>query len=210
MDFKNLFLLGIYGLISVSILTLPFSLMHIKELTNSKREFRVKALIIIIFIIYLFVLFDQLNQGTIWDYKVWGLNEDSIVEVALMEKIFSALKMAFIFIPLGVFLPYLSNDKEVAPLTLFLGLMTSILIEISQMVNSEISSWSHVLYNLIGLLIGLLFWFTLGDKVNKFFSSFRNDNHSDWIFPLAVILIAFFSRFLIFNKPTFASLLLSI
>lgn len=168
-----------------------------------------RVLIYIIFSSYLFALLHITGTGTIYDAMRFGL-ELSPRQVSLMPlagffaDIEGHLLNVLLFVPLGLLIPIVSGMMPGALSIARAAALTSLAVEMSQLLNSRITDIDDLLMNVIGALMGYGLLRCLCAALEQ------RQRHADApgiALPAAMMAAAFIGRFLLFNEMGLARLL---
>lgn len=93
------------------------------------------------------------------------------------------------FIPFGYFVSYLLNEKKLSVI-LVLTLITSLTIEITQLLIGRVFDIDDIILNIVGALLGFLLHFVLKKIETKLPKFLKNDTVYNIILIVIIVLIA--------------------
>lgn len=175
---------------------------------NGVKTKRKYVLSIIIFALYIFAMFHVTGAGTIFELKQYGLEIKS-EQISLLPFSDSNINVVthglnvILFIPFGFLLPFIWESMRRFIYTLVSGAMLSLLIELSQLLNSRVTDIDDLILNTVGTVAGFVLF-------RIFFMKTRENETPQGILryePLIYLEAMFICRFLIYNEFGAARLL---
>lgn len=201
MDYKNL-LINIYSLLSTFVIIVPVFIYF-----KRKNRIELKELLLpVVYCLYFFFIFKYTNSGTIYDLRRYGIDFKNVNLIPFSHDIDVVVYIynVLMFIPLGILLPLIwermRNCKSIA----FVSLLSSFLIEISQLVNNRVTDIDDLILNTIGGIIGYLIFKLLVKKSNI---KFLNKKRDSILSPMFIFVILIVSRAVFFNEFSLAKIL---
>lgn len=183
--------------IFVSVVIISLRLTYLK---GSKKIVFHKELLMLIFIIYILCLY---HVVTVQDINYGGINlipfkEMFRYEIGSYKFIKNIIGNIVLFIPYGFFSSYYLNNKKMSR-NIFLCLIATFTIETIQYYIGRVFDIDDIILNVIGGLIGYLFYIALmaiKERLPKFMKS-------DWFLNLLFIIIIMFGIIYGFNLNIF-------
>lgn len=161
----------------------------------------------VVFSVYLFGLMHFTGMGTLHDAMRFGFDvgpyQTSWIPFAnLFGDIEGHALNVLLFVPLGLIAPMFSGVRTKALPTVIMAVVTSVAIEISQLLNSRITDVDDPLMNMLGALVGYGIFKLLASKR-------KGDLCEGPGFALVAVMIAsaFLGRFLLFDEMGLAKVL---
>ena len=160
-----------------------------------------------VFAAYLFALLHFTGAGTLHDALRFGFDlnphQMSLIPFAnFSEDVEGHLLNILLFVPLGLLVPMLSmSHSEVLPVTM-MAIATSLVIEISQLLNSRVTDIDDLIMNVAGALIGYSVFRSIARTRKR-----RSEKASATIIAAAMITAAFLGRFLLYDEMGLAKAL---
>lgn len=132
---------------------------------QKKRKHKIPILPIIIFVLYLWQVYDLTGAGGLSDilYVPDGAINHSIIKANINLIPFNTIDITFflniiMLIPLGFLVPLIWKDYRKWNKTILLGAGFSLMIEISQLVTTRATDINDLIANTLGALIGYVIW----------------------------------------------------
>lgn len=160
-----------------------------------------------VFAIYMIGVFHFTGAGTIWDamryhfeIKSWQIN---LVPFSNDIDAAAYLLNILLFIPLGFLLPYMNTKMNSAKYAVMIGMLFSLIIELSQLLNNRSTDIDDLMLNTFGAAIGYGV-FKVAIRVCK-----TGLNNTDYYKYEAVVFMAvmLLGRFLLYDEFKLARLL---
>ena len=172
-----------------------------KNKTNYRKVLYVRHFMLcLIFMIYLFLIFDVTGVGCVWDIGKYDtiIRTDEINLIPFSDtkhstKIFNTLNV-IMFIPLGFLLPLIWKKHRRAINIVLIGALFSFSIECCQLFNRRASDIDDLIMNTCGAVIGYLIWkiYNLFIKKDKSISLSQNESY-------AYLILSALGVFLLYN-----------
>lgn len=196
---KQLILLG-YEIITVmfpaTVVILAFRLCRGKEQNRFHTEHLIGCLI---FSCYFFALLHITGAGTIYDGFRYGLNSKLINLIPFSDTkidIVGYFLNVVLFFPLGLMLPLLWAEFGNCKAVVFAGAALSLIVELSQLINNRATDIDDLILNTLGTLLGFLVFKLILRKLKQ-----KIPSEIGMIKEMVLlILVAFLSRFFLFNE----------
>lgn len=168
---------------------------------------KVSYVIIVVFTIYIIGVYHFTGAGTLYNVLTYQLelrqNQLNFIPFSNDIDIVAYLLNILLFIPLGLLVPFIWKKINKFSCILGIGLIFSLVIEVSQLLNNRATDIDDLLLNTVGAIIG----FVLYKLLDKFTKSKYQFNTVPIVVLMISILIPFIGRFLFFNEIGFARLL---
>ncbi len=130
-----------------------------------RKEHKIPILLIIIFVLYLWQVYNLTGAGGLTDiiYVPDGAINNSIIKANINLIPFNSIDISFflnilMLIPLGFLVPLIWKDYRKWYKTMLLGAGFSLMIEISQLVTTRATDVNDLIANTVGALIGYVIW----------------------------------------------------
>ena len=182
----------------IIIFTVILSSLRISYLFIKKEKFVLyKELLLLLFLIYILLLFYivSFQDGSYGSSNFIPFEE--IFRYDLNDKLFftNVVGNILLFIPFGLFISYILGIKKVIPI-IILTLISSISIEVTQILIGRVFDVDDVILNLLGGIIGFYIYKMFFNISYKLPSIFKKDWFINMIVILLIlILFIFFSDF---------------
>ena len=184
---------------------LPF--MAVLFLLSRKGNFsisKISYIMLIIFSVYIIAVYHFTGAGTLEELRTFRLElRMNFIPFSNEIDIVGYLLNILLLIPFGILVPFLWEKMNHFRSIAGTGLLFSLLIECSQLLNIRSTDVDDLIMNTIGAVIGLIFY-RIFDKLTK--SSYQRKDIPVFLMVFS-ILIPFLGRFLFFNEMGLASLL---
>lgn len=174
-----------------------------KKIPQPKGRFVILA----IFIMYIFAVFYFTGVGTIFDLQRYGIqlnaNQINLLPFSKDIDIVAYFLNVLLFVPFGLFLPFIWHNIDKLRYTVLSGFSFSLLVEISQLFNNRRTDIDDLLLNTLGTLIGHLLF-------RVFIRITKRTVHPVTYFrfePAIYIIAIFLGHFLMFNEFGLAKIL---
>ena len=163
---------------------------------NKKKFVLYKDLFFLMFILYMFLLFELVTSTDFESYSNNFIPFKEIMRYTYTSKLFykNVLGNVLLFVPFGYFVNKVLKNKQVL-IAIFTTLITSLSIEIIQMNIGRSFDIDDIMLNLIGGVIGYLIYKFL-DYINKKLPSYLK---KEWIYNILWILILVLSGLFLLN-----------
>lgn len=162
---------------------------------------------LLVFAVYITGVFHVTGAGTIWDalryhfeIKSWQINFAPFSnEIDIIAYVLNIV----LFIPLGILLPYINIKMNKVRYPVLIGMLFSLVIELSQLVNNRSTDIDDFILNTVGAVIGYGI-FNITVKICRI-----RHQETDYCKYEAVIImvIMFIGRFLLYDEFKLAKLL---
>lgn len=174
-----------------------------KKISHTKGRFLKLA----IFTLYIFAVFYFTGAGTIFDLKRYGIRlnagEINLLPFSKYIDIAAYFLNVLLFVPFGLFLPFIWPDINKLKYTTLSGFSFSLLIEISQLFNNRRTDVDDLLMNTLGTLIGYLLFRVFINITKRAVSPATYFKYETAIYIIAIFL----GHFLMFNEFGLAKIL---
>lgn len=163
---------------------------------NKKKFVLYKDLFFLMFILYMFLLFELVTSTDFESYSNNFIPFKEIMRYNYTSKLFykNVLGNVLLFVPFGYFVNKVLKNKQVL-IAIFTTLITSLSIEIIQMNIGRSFDIDDIMLNLIGGVIGYLIYKFL-DYINEKLPSYLK---KEWIYNILWILILVLSGLFLLN-----------
>lgn len=163
---------------------------------NKKKFVLYKDLFFLMFILYMFLLFELVTSTDFESYSNNFIPFKEIMRYTYTSKLFykNVLGNVLLFVPFGYFVNKVLKNKQVL-IAIFTTLITSLSIEIIQMNIGRSFDIDDIMLNLIGGVIGYLIYKFL-DYINEKLPSYLK---KEWIYNILWILILVLSGLFLLN-----------
>ena len=148
-----------------------------------RKELLMLCFVVYILLLYYVVTFQDNNYGTNNWIPFKEIFRYNITSRLFIKNVFGNI---LLFIPFGIFTPYILKNKTVFPIA-FLGLLVSCAIEFAQMSIGRTADVDDVILNTIGTIIGYIIFYLINSFANKVPGFMKKDIILDGI---AVIITA--------------------
>ena len=160
-----------------------------------------------VFAVYLFALLHFTGVGTLHDALRFGLDLNShqmnLVPFAnFSEDVEGHLLNILLFVPFGLLMPMISGRRQGALPVVAMATATSLIIEVSQLLNSRVTDVDDLLMNAIGALIGYCVFRLIDQK-----SKNQSGKPTRMAIAVAMIAAAFLGRFFLYDEMGLAKVL---
>lgn len=173
-----------------------------------KRPCSVEACVLaVLFAVYISGVYHFTGAGTLQDWLLFGLDLDQ-TEINLIP-FFRGIDLVpyvlnvVLFLPLGALVPMLWKQMRDWYRVLGLGILLSVFIEVTQLLNYRRTDVDDLILNTAGAVIGYgvyLLWRRCTKQPDRFCSMVL------WELPVTILLL-FAGRFFLYNEMGFAKLL---
>lgn len=158
-----------------------------------------------IFSVYLFALLHLTGAGTLHDAMRFGLDPNphqmNLIPFAnFAEDIEGHLLNVLLFIPLGLIVPLLSENWPKALSVAATAILASLVIEVSQLLNSRVTDVDDLCMNIAGALVGYAICLAL-------FRRQCDDERPSTLVVALMLTSAFIARFVLFDEIGLAKVL---
>ena len=173
------------------------STMRILDVIINKKKFVLyKDLFFLMFILYMFLLFELVTSTDFESYSNNFIPFKEIMRYNYTSKLFykNVLGNVLLFVPFGYFVNKVLKNKQVL-IAIFTTLITSLSIEIIQMNIGRSFDIDDIMLNLIGGVIGYLIYKFL-DYIKEKLPSYLK---KEWIYNILWILILVVSGLFLLN-----------
>ena len=174
-----------------------------KKISQPKERF----LFLAVFIMYIFTVFYFTGVGTVFDLKRYGIqlnaNQINLLPFSKDINITAYFLNVLLFVPFGLFLPFIGSNIDKLKHTVHSGFSFSLLIEISQLFNNRRTDIDDLILNTLGTLIGYLLFRVLIRITKRTVHPVTYFKYEAVIY----ILVAFLGHFLMFNEFGLAKIL---
>lgn len=173
------------------------STMRILDVIINKKKFVLyKDLFFLMFILYMFLLFELVTSTDFESYSNNFIPFKEIMRYNYTSKLFykNVLGNVLLFVPFGYFVNKVLKNKQVL-IAIFTTLITSLSIEIIQMNIGRSFDIDDIMLNLIGGVIGYLIYKFL-DYIKEKLPSYLK---KEWIYNILWILILVLSVLFLLN-----------
>ncbi len=161
----------------------------------------------VIFEVYMIAVFHFTGVGTLYDIlmnKMQFTKEYvNFIPFSRDIDVIAYLQNILLFMPFGFLMPFICNKKAGFTCILYTGFGFSLLIEISQLLNSRRTDIDDLILNTLGAVTG----FILYSLFTKIIKSKSNYQSFSYIELLILIAVTFIGRFLLFNEISIAKLI---
>lgn len=164
-----------------------------------------------VFLLYISLVFDITGSGTVYDISMRGLfinpNQLNLKPFSHHIDLIGYIENVIMFMPLGFLIPFFINKKHILAEVCIIfsyGLIFSVLIELSQLLNIRATDVDDLIMNTLGATLGYFsylifnFIFRQGERLR-----FIKDNI---LIPAMYIAILFLGRFFLYNEYGLAKL----
>lgn len=160
-----------------------------------------------IFSVYLFALLYFTGAGTLHDALRFGIDlnphQINLIPFAnFTEDVVGHALNVLLFVPIGLLVPLLSDGCPRALPIVVTAIASSLVIEVSQLLNSRITDIDDLLMNVTGALIGYYVFRMIDQKKEK-----QSDQVSGINIAAAMITATFLGRFLLYDEMGLAKML---
>lgn len=193
-------------LVPVIITMIGFCLLYKKRnLTNTGWH----ILLLFIFAIYIFGVFYFTGVGTIFDMKFYGLeyHADRVNLVPFSDTNIDYMGYGLnivLFVPLGFLLPLVWQDFNRISYVFISGLLLSLMVELSQLLNIRSTDIDDLILNTVGAIFGIIIFRLysyitkrIGKSVNHVRE--RRAGFDDKLEVIIYILVMFLGHFFFYN-----------
>ena len=149
-----------------------------------------------IFLLYLYMIFDVTGIGTLKDLMNNGVRYMNIINIRPFDSIGIGFFLNIImFMPFVFLVPFIWREYRYIVKTVAVGAIFTLLIEISQLINYRVTDIDDFMTNIFGTVIGYLIWktFTQVFKVH-----IKVEIKNKWE-PLTYIILAITGIFLFYK-----------
>lgn len=165
-------------------------------------------LMLLVFAVYLFGVFNVTGAGTIFHLKQYGLeySTENINLIPFSDTDFSHIGYALnvvLFVPLGFLVPCIWSNLNKVKYACIAGMALSLLVELSQLLNIRATDIDDFILNTAGAVMGFLV-FRLYSRLVK--RQVRTKAYGKYEIVI-YIAATFLCRFLFFNEYGMAKLL---
>lgn len=191
----NIVLKEIWPMLLLFIIVL-FTMRIVDIIINKKRFILYKDLSILIFILYMFLLFELVTSTDFESYSNNFIPLKEIMRYNYTSKLFykNVLGNMLLFVPFGYFVNYiLKNRKFIIGTTL--TLITSLSIELIQMNIGRSFDIDDIILNIIGGIVGYIIYVILYNIKEKLPKLLRNE----WVYNFLWILILILGTLFLLN-----------
>lgn len=191
----NIVLSDIWPMLLLFIIVL-FTMRIVDIIINKKRFILYKDLSILIFILYMFLLFELVTSTDFESYSNNFIPLKEILRYNYTSKLFykNVLGNMLLFVPFGYFVNYiLKNRKFIIGTTL--TLITSLSIELIQMNIGRSFDIDDIILNIIGGITGYTIYVILYNIKEKLPNILRKE----WVYNILWILILILGILFLFN-----------
>ncbi|MBU3217380.1 VanZ family protein (plasmid) [Clostridium estertheticum] len=142
-----------------------------KEHKNGHRYSWKHFIWVYIFYIYLMLVFICTGVGTLYEFRLYGtaisLNQINLIPFSITSGgIMTHIANAIMFLPLGFLLPLIWEQFKSAGKVVYTGLLFSLAIELSQLLDRRTTDIDDLIMNTMGAFLGLVIFY-LFEKLFK-------------------------------------------
>ena len=168
----------------------------IDVIINQNKFVLYKDLFLIMFILYLFLLFELVTSTDFESYSNNFIPYKEIMRYKYTSKLFykNVLGNVLLFVPFGYFVNKVLKNKKIV-VGIFITLVTSLSIELIQMNIGRSFDIDDIMLNLVGGILGCLIYKFLDYIKEKLPNCLRKT----WIYNVLWILILLFSSLFLLN-----------
>ena len=131
-----------------------------------RRKYKIPILLIIIFVLYIWQVYDLTDAGGLCDiiYVPDGaINYSGIIKAKINLIPFNVIDRSFflnilMLVPFGFLVPFIWKNYRKLYKTVLLGSGFSLMIELSQLITTRATDINDLIANTIGALIGYVIW----------------------------------------------------
>ena len=113
----------------------------------------------LVYACYLFALLEITGAGTVYDIARYGVNPRLINLIPFSDRDLDVVGYALnvvLFLPLGILLPLLWTEFGSLKAAAISGALTSLVIELSQLINSRVTDIDDLILNTLGAILGFV------------------------------------------------------
>ena len=191
----NIVLKEIWPMLLLFIIVL-FTMRIVDIIINKKRFVLYKDLSMLIFILYMFLLFELVTSTDFESYSNNFVPLKEIMRYNYTSKLFykNVLGNMLLFVPFGYFVNYILKNRKFIIGT-FLTLITSLSIELIQMNIGRSFDIDDIILNIIGGIAGYTIYVVLYNIKEKLPKLLRNE----WVYNFLWILILILGTLFLLN-----------
>lgn len=191
----NIVLSDIWPMLLLFIIVL-FTMRIVDIIINKKRFVLYKDLSMLIFILYMFLLFELVTSTDFESYSNNFVPLKEIMRYNYTSKLFykNVLGNMLLFVPFGYFVNYILKNRKFIIGT-FLTLITSLSIELIQMNIGRSFDIDDIILNIIGGIVGYIIYVILYNIKEKLPKLLRNE----WVYNFLWILILILGTLFLLN-----------
>ena len=191
----NIVLSDIWPMLLLFIIVL-FTMRIVDIIINKKRFILYKDLSMLIFILYMFLLFELVTSTDFESYSNNFIPLKEILRYNYTSKLFykNVLGNMLLFVPFGYFVNYILKNRKFIIGT-FLTLITSLSIELIQMNIGRSFDIDDIILNIIGGIAGYTIYVVLYNIKEKLPKLLRKE----WIYNILWILILILGTLFLLN-----------
>ena len=191
----NIVLSDIWPMILLFIIII-FAMRIVDVILNKKKLVLYKDLSFLIFILYMFLLFELVTSTDFESYSNNFIPFKEIMRYSYTSSLFykNVLGNVLLFVPFGYFVNYILNNRKVIIATL-ITLITSLSIEIIQMNIGRSFDIDDIILNLTGGIVGYFIYkiiYNIKEKLPTFL-------RKEWIYNILWILILILGSLFLLN-----------
>lgn len=191
----NIVLRDIWPMLLLFIIVL-FTIRIIDIIINKKKWIFYKDLIYLIFVLYMFLLFELVTSTDFESYSNNFIPFKEIMRYKYTSNLFykNVLGNVLLFVPFGYFVNNILKNKKII-ISILITLITSLSIEIIQMKIGRSFDIDDIILNVCGGIVGYLIY-KLKENIKEIIPEFLKKN---WIYNILWILILILSSIFLLN-----------
>ena len=161
---------------------------------------KISCMLLLVFSVYMIAVYHFTGAGTLKELHTFQLKinryELNFIPFSNEIDIVGYLLNILLMIPFGILVPFLWGKMNDFRYIAEIGLLFSLFIECSQLLNNRSTDIDDLIMNTIGAVIGLMLY-QIFDKLTK--SNYQRKDIPAFLLAVS-ILIPFLGRFLFFNE----------
>ena len=191
----NVVLKDIWPMLLLFIIVI-ISIRVVDIIINKKKIVLYKDLFLLMFILYMFLLFELVTSTVFESYSNNFIPFKEIMRYKYTSKLFykNVLGNVLLFVPFGYFVNKMLKNKQII-IGVFITLVTSLSIELIQMNIVRSFDIDDIILNLVGGILGCIIYKFLDFIKEKLPNCLRKT----WIYNIVWILILLFSTLFLLN-----------
>lgn len=191
----NVVLKDIWPMLLLFIIVI-ISIRVVDIIINKKKIVLYKDLFLLMFILYMFLLFELVTSTDFESYSNNFIPFKEIMRYKYTSKLFykNVLGNVLLFVPFGYFVNKMLKNKQII-IGVFITLVTSLSIELIQMNIGRSFDIDDIILNLVGGILGCIIYKFLDFIKEKLPNCLRKT----WIYNIVWVLILLFSTLFLLN-----------